>query len=1104
MRKDTRITSLTLAALAAFCLGAPLYSQYSQQGGKLTPAAAAGFAQMGYSTAISADGSTFVAGGAGDDNQNGAAWVFNRAGGGWTQAGSKLVGSQSVGPAQQGVSAAISGDGNTVLIGGDNDNGGIGAAWVFVKTGAGWQQQGAKLLGTDAIGQALQGSSVALSYDGNTALIGGFGDNDYTGAAWVFTRSGGVWTEQAKLVGPGSPPSSQGWSVGLSSDGNTAIVGGYTDASFAGAVWIFGRANGSWSQQPGALTLSGTQGQANLGSAVAISGDGNTAAVGGSADNGSTGAVWMFTRTAAGWSQQGSKLVGGSALGTSIQGSALALSSDGNTLVVGGPGDNGDAGAAWVFSRANGAWTAKGPKLTGTGSVGAAAQGFAAAVSSNGGVVVTGGYDDNSGVGACWVFTLPSAPSLSIQVSQPSAFVQGLNGNFTVAVSNAPNASPTVGTIMVSENPPAAMTVTGISGNGWSCAGLTCSRADTLLPGASFPLLTVNAGAAIDAPQTVTNQTTVSGGGAPPAASSDRMSISPQTSVLKLALSHAGTFTQGQIGTYYVSVNNESGVGLNNIALSVTLPAGVTPTLATATWTCVSAVCATTGTFAPAMTTVALPVQVTSSASGNLVATATLTAGSSTVSASDTGIVLKPPTLSITKSHASPTAAGASVTYNIVVSNLAGAGSTTGQVSVTENPPSGLNIVGMSGSGWSCGGLVCSRVDPLAGGASYPPINASAVIAASATGTLTNQAIVSGGGAGTVAAGDPTTVSVTASSPPLPQPGIAMEHSGAFPQGLGAAGYRIVVTNPGAAAASSLTVALSPPSGIVLTSLGGADWNCKGTTCALKAPLGPGASSVVSAAFAVDWNAAASVTVSAVLSGGGLTAPVTAVDPTRILPITNLVFARQLYRDLLGREPDAGGLAFWQAVVGQGSVSHAQAVSTFLSGEEMKTTGLFVVKLYEAVLGRDPDYGGWAFWLSALRSGTSPQSLLGSFLNSPEFQLRFGSTGNADFVTLVYKNVLGRAPDSSGYAYWLQLLTSGALSQAAMMNSFIQGDEFDRNIRPRAYGNLCYLALLRRSADTSGLATVSAALTAGASLTDTVNGYITSAEYLNRLAQLPP
>src|SRR5215472_7989508 len=118
----------------------------------------------------------------------------------FTQQGSKLVGINALGPASQGWSVALSGDGNTAIVGGREDDSGTGAAWVFTPSGGVWAQQGSKLVGTGAVGNANQGTSVALSGDGNTAIVGGpddnFGTNSGAGAAWVFTQSGGVWSQQ--------------------------------------------------------------------------------------------------------------------------------------------------------------------------------------------------------------------------------------------------------------------------------------------------------------------------------------------------------------------------------------------------------------------------------------------------------------------------------------------------------------------------------------------------------------------------------------------------------------------------------------------------------------------------------------------------------------------------------------------------------------------------------------------------------------------------------------------------------------------------------------------------------------------------------------------
>ena len=129
----------------------------------------------------------------------------------FTQQGPKLVGTGYVATAPgQGTSVAISSDGNTIIVGAPGDvdpstGAEIGAAWVFTRTNGVWTQQGAKLVGTGAPGDARQGTSVALSADGNTAIVGGPADNATTGAAWVFTRTNGVWSQQgAKLVATGA------------------------------------------------------------------------------------------------------------------------------------------------------------------------------------------------------------------------------------------------------------------------------------------------------------------------------------------------------------------------------------------------------------------------------------------------------------------------------------------------------------------------------------------------------------------------------------------------------------------------------------------------------------------------------------------------------------------------------------------------------------------------------------------------------------------------------------------------------------------------------------------------------------------------------------
>lgn len=196
------------------------------------------------------------------------------------QQGSPLIGSSSASNAQQGFSVAVSADGNTAIVGGPFDAG-KGAVWIYVRSGNTWTQQGTKLLGTSASNNAQHGYSVAISADGNTIIIGGRGDNAFQGAAWIFTRSGGTWTQQgSKLVGSSSTGAQQGTSVALSADGNTAIVGGPNFSFSQGKAWVYTRSGGTWTEQS-SFVGTGIQNLGHFGNSASLSADGNTALIGG-------------------------------------------------------------------------------------------------------------------------------------------------------------------------------------------------------------------------------------------------------------------------------------------------------------------------------------------------------------------------------------------------------------------------------------------------------------------------------------------------------------------------------------------------------------------------------------------------------------------------------------------------------------------------------------------------------------------------------------------------------------------------------------------------------------------------------------------------------
>ena len=379
-----------------------------------------GFSRFGSSVAVSADGSTALIGGLPDVNalEPGAVWVFVRSNGAWRQEGVPLVPNDPAGASEFGESVALSADGDTALIGGPADNApaggpefeGVGAAWVFVRTGVGWTQQGAKLTPDDEQGAAEFGQSVSLSRDGDVALVGGPTDKDQVGAAWEFASSGSTWRQQATLF-PAESFGIQGFgsSVALSADARTAIVGSAdTLHPGFGAVWTFIRSGAAWTRQ-GARLNTRTVDHCCFDSVpvVALSASGTTALVG-SATN---AAAWVFARSGPVWRQQGPMLVARDPVpgmfGSDFGGS-VALAAAGTEALIGGDDDNSGAGGVWSFADSGGTWIQIGPKRTASRTTERGNLGASVALSASGRTGLAG--DPNTGTtGTAIVFSNPLA-----------------------------------------------------------------------------------------------------------------------------------------------------------------------------------------------------------------------------------------------------------------------------------------------------------------------------------------------------------------------------------------------------------------------------------------------------------------------------------------------------------------------------------------------------------------------------------------------------------------------------------------------------------------------------------------------------------------------
>jgi uncharacterized protein (TIGR03437 family) len=361
------------------------------------------------------------------DNNGGSVWIFVKSNGEWAQQGNKLQGTGEVAlngaGVNFGVSVAISADGNTTVVGSTADNSDTGAAWIFTRSSSGsWSQQGTKLVGSGAAGFARQGTSLAISGDGNTVATGGSYDNNGTGAVWVFARANGTWTQQGGKLLPADStgPSNEGVSLALSSDGNTLITGGPNDNNSVGALWQYQRSGNTWSQSGTKMVPSDAKYASAVGESLALSADGSTIVAGGYLPPLGAGTEWVFTSAGGVWTQQGPGLVGLDSEPSpegSIQGRGVAISADGNTMVTIGS-------SVWIFSRANGIWTQRVGMLTinggGPARPGAPLVGSAIALSGDASTLFVSGYTVASGqvTWVAWVYTVPPGPAPSIGTGQ--------------------------------------------------------------------------------------------------------------------------------------------------------------------------------------------------------------------------------------------------------------------------------------------------------------------------------------------------------------------------------------------------------------------------------------------------------------------------------------------------------------------------------------------------------------------------------------------------------------------------------------------------------------------------------------------------------------
>ena len=346
---DSAIIGIPIGSFAASASGGAMVvtragSTWSKQG-MLLPLSAAAGDNFGQTVAIDGDVAVVAS------RTTGKVVIFERTGTAWTEADSISLGS--------GLIESIDLDGNTLAIGRPGFGNGSGIVSLYVNNSQAWVAEGS-VSGSDTTTGHAFGGAVAL--DGETLLVGAVGLSSNAGAAYLFTRSNTVWSEQVKFVA-GDAAANNRFGDAVALHNNTAVIGAPgTDGS--GRVYIFAnsvanpnRAVAAWSQQAKIGPSDGVNGD-QFGYAVAV--HNGTVLVGAwlSDDQGNnSGSAYLFTRSVTSWSQQ-TEITAADTGADNLFGTSVALES--GTAIVGalwGTGQTSASGSVYAFTGSGSSWS---------------------------------------------------------------------------------------------------------------------------------------------------------------------------------------------------------------------------------------------------------------------------------------------------------------------------------------------------------------------------------------------------------------------------------------------------------------------------------------------------------------------------------------------------------------------------------------------------------------------------------------------------------------------------------------------------------------------------------------------------------------------------
>jgi hypothetical protein len=403
--------------------------------------------QYGHTVAISGDGNTTVVGAYGADSYKGAVYVYTRGTSGW-DSGTKLVGNNpEYGTNFFGYSVALNENGNRLVVGAIYDNPWEkGAAYIFTRSGDSWDS-GIQIRGSDTVANDWFGNAVAISEDGNTVVVGN--DNKYdgtenrAGAAYIFSYGAGGWDNGLKITSGETVNYWQHFGQSVAISGNTVVVGAVNND----AAYFFTKGGSGWGAGV-KKTVNDLDSFSQFGFSVGISG--NTAFIS-DPYNGNQGAVYVFVNSG-GWAQQQKLVASDPAIGADFGDS---LSIRGTSAVIGASyktiGVNAEQGAVYPFTFTD-KWN-QGSRITASDGAANDTFGFSSGVAGN--TIIAGA----PGKPAAYIYsisgTVPTytiTPSAGSNGSISPNTVQTVNDGTTPSFTITANAGYQIADVLVDGN----------------------------------------------------------------------------------------------------------------------------------------------------------------------------------------------------------------------------------------------------------------------------------------------------------------------------------------------------------------------------------------------------------------------------------------------------------------------------------------------------------------------------------------------------------------------------------------------------------------------------------------------------------------------------